>query len=65
MSLTVPVAEWLEGHAGKQGVAGSIAGGNIHYHFEFFAYGTLFTSRRRPYKLNQAWHSSRVMGAHR
>ena len=37
MSLTVPIAEWLEGHTGKQGVAGSIPGGGIHYHFEFFA----------------------------
>ena len=25
----------VEGHAGKQGVAGSIPGGGIHYHFEF------------------------------
>ena len=50
MSVTVPIAEWLEGDAGKQEVAGSLPGGGIHYHFEFFAYGTLFTSRRRPYK---------------
>ena len=27
MSLTVPIAKWLEGNAGKQGVAGSIPGG--------------------------------------
>ena len=60
-----PIAEWLEGHAGKQGVAGSIPSWGIHYHFEFFANGPLFTSRRRPYKWNQAWHSSRVMGAQR
>ena len=26
MLLTVPIAEWLEGHAGKKGVAGSIHG---------------------------------------
>ena len=51
MSLTVPmIAEWLEGCAGKQRVAGSIPGGGIHYYFEFFAYGTLFTFRRRPDK---------------
>ena len=50
MSLTVPIVEWLDGHAGKQCVAGSIPGGGRHYHFEFFAYGTLFTSRRRLYK---------------
>ena len=37
MSLSLPIAEWLEGHAGKQGVAGSIPGGGIHYHFEIFA----------------------------
>ena len=37
MSLTVLIADWLEGHAGKQGVAGLIPGGGIHYHFEFFA----------------------------
>ena len=34
MSLTVPMVEWLEEHAGKQGVAGSIPGGSMHYHFE-------------------------------
>ena len=50
MLLTVPIAEWLEGHAGKKRVAGSIPGLGINYHFGFFAYGTLFTSRRRPYK---------------
>ena len=50
MSISLPIAEWLEGHARKQGVAGSIPGGGIHYHFEIFANGMLFTSRRRPYK---------------
>ena len=35
MSSTAPIVEWLEGHAGKQGVAASIPGGGIHYHFEF------------------------------
>ena len=50
MSTSLPLAEWLEGHAGKQGVAGSIPGGDIHDHFEIFANGTLFTSRRRPYE---------------
>ena len=48
MSLTVPMA-WLEGHAGKQGVAGSIPGGGIPYDFEFFDYFPLITARRRPY----------------
>ena len=62
MLISLPIAEWLEWHAGKQGVAGSIPGGGIYYHFEIFANGTLFTSRRRPYKWNQAWHSSKVMG---
>ena len=42
MWISLPIAEWLEGHAGKQGVAGSIPGGGIHYHFEIFANGTLF-----------------------
>ena len=41
MLISLPIAEWLEGHAGKQGVAGLIPGGGIHYHFEIFAYGTL------------------------
>ena len=50
MSISLPIAEWLEGHAGKQGVAGSIPDGGIHYHFEIFANGTLFTSRRKPHK---------------
>ena len=49
MSSTAPMAEWLEGHAGKQGVAGSIPGGGIYYHFEFFAYIPVITARRRPY----------------
>ena len=31
MSISLPIAEWLEGHAGKQGVAGSIPGGGIHF----------------------------------
>ena len=35
MSFTVPIAEWLERNAGKQGVAGSIPGGGIYFHFEF------------------------------
>ena len=56
MSISLPTADWLEGHAGKEGVAGSIPGGGIYYHFEIFANGTLFTSQRRPYKWNQAWH---------
>ena len=50
VSSTAPIAEWLEGHAGKQGVAGSIPGGGILYRFEFLAYIPLITSRRRPYK---------------
>ena len=50
MSISLPIAEWLEGHTRKQGVGGSIPGGGIHYHFEIFANRTLFTSRRRPYK---------------
>ena len=36
-----------------------------HFHFGIFANGMLFTYRQRPYKWNQAWHSSRVMGAQR
>ena len=39
MSISLPIAEWLEGHARKQGVAGSIPGGGIHYHFEIFSNG--------------------------
>ena len=45
MSISLPIAEWLEGHAGKQGVASSIPGGGIHYHFEIFANGTLFRAK--------------------
>ena len=37
MSLTVPKAEWLERHAGKQGIAGSIPGRGIYFYFESFA----------------------------
>ena len=43
MSISLPIAEWLEGHAGKQGVAGSIPGWGMHYHFDNFAKGKLFT----------------------
>ena len=50
MLLTVPIAEWLEGHAGEKRVAGSIPGLGMNYHFGISAYGMLFTSRRRPYK---------------
>ena len=41
MSISLPIAEWLERHAGKQGVTGSIPGGGIHYHFEIFANGNV------------------------
>ena len=44
MSLTGPMAEWLEWHAGKQGVAGSIPDGGMHYHSEFFANFPLITN---------------------
>ena len=50
MLPTVPIAEWLEGHAGKKRVAGSNPGTGMNYQFGFVAYGTLFTSRRIPYK---------------
>ena len=58
---TSPIAEWLEGHARKRGVAGLKTGGGINYHFEFVAYFLWITGRRRPYKWNQTWRSSRVM----
>ena len=41
MSLIGPIAEWLERHAGKHGVTGSIPGSSIYFHFEFFANFTL------------------------
>ena len=44
LSLTVPIAEWLERHARKQAVAGSIPGVGIYFHFEFFAHIPLFTA---------------------
>ena len=37
MSLTVPVAEWLERHTAKQGVAGSIPCEGTYLNFEFCA----------------------------
>ena len=37
LSLTVPIAKWLERHAWKQGVAGSIPGGGTYFHFELSA----------------------------
>ena len=39
MSSTAPIAELLEGHTGKKGVAGLIPGGGIYYHFEYFGEG--------------------------
>ena len=44
------VAEWFERDAGKRRVAGSIPGGGIYFHFEFFAYFPLLSARRIPYK---------------
>ena len=41
MLLTVPIAEWLEGHAGEKRVAGSIPGLGINYHFGIFEYGNV------------------------
>ena len=41
MLISLPIAEWLELYAGEQGVAGSIPGGGIHYHFEIFANGNV------------------------
>ena len=38
MSSTAPIVDYLEGHAGKQVVAGSIPGGGIHYHLNFRLY---------------------------
>ena len=35
MSISLLIAEWLDRHAEKHGVAGSTPGGGIHYHFEF------------------------------
>ena len=35
MSLNVPIAEWLERHAGNHGVSGSIPGRGIYFHLEF------------------------------
>ena len=46
MSLTVLIAEWLERHAAKQGVAGPIPGRGVY----IFAYFLLLTAWRRPYK---------------
>ena len=37
-SFTVSIAEWLERHAGKKGVAGLIPGESTYFHYEFFAY---------------------------
>ena len=43
MSLTVPIAEWLERHAGKQGVPSSITGGGTYFHTKFWACFQLLT----------------------
>ena len=48
--LTVSVAEWSEWYTGKQGVAGSIPGGGIYFHFEFIAYFPSLKAQRSLYK---------------
>ena len=55
MSIFLLIAESLGGHAGKQGVAGSIPGGGIHYHFEIFAKApqTYVATALRPIR---DWH---------
>ena len=63
MSITFPIAEWLEQHVGRQAVAGSIPGRNIYFHFIFVAFIPLLTAQRSLYKRNPAWQSSRVMDA--
>ena len=54
MSLTAPIAECLEGHAGKQVVAGSIPIGIIHYHFEFFAYYPVDNSSEKTIQMKSS-----------
>ena len=50
MSLTVPIAEWLERHDLTQGVADSISGGGIYFQCEFFAYFPLFIRLGEDYR---------------
>ena len=45
MWSTVYIAELLERHAGKQGVAGLIPVRGIYFHFEIFAYFPLLTAQ--------------------
>ena len=47
----------------KQGVAGLIPGGRTHFYFKYCAFSTLLVARQSLYKKNQAWHSTRVIGA--
>ena len=58
MSPTARIAEWLKRHAGKQGVAGSIPGGGIKYHFEFFAYIPLMIARHTQMKSSMTFIQS-------
>ena len=44
---------------------GSNTAGDIFFHFEFFAPCPFLTVWQRPYKSNQAWYSSIVLGAKR
>ena len=39
----------------NEGIAGSIPGTDIYFHFEFFASFPYLTARRSPCKWNQAW----------
>ena len=45
VQYALPRAEWLERHAGKQVVIGSIPGGGTYFHFEFCAFFPLLTAR--------------------
>ena len=51
VSLIVPIVKLWERHTGKQGVAGSIPCGGIHFHFEFFVYFPFHTARQSLYKM--------------
>ena len=62
------VSVWPRGlrrQLGDQGVAGSIPTGDKYFRFKFFAFFSFLTARRSQYKLNQAWHSSRVIRTQR
>ena len=55
------LSKWPRGHRrpiGKRGVVGWIPGGDIYFHFDFFACFSFLTALRSPCKMNEIKHDN-------